>query len=283
VFNVKTTSDETSEHPLGAAIRYVVDSDGETIASGELFTDSPIIPGTGQLLLLRWEADQVDAARAIATAAIGDARPGGEVHLQANVEVHAHIDERLALADAFGFELWQEKEGFWWSDEGQAVPAPERIRCRTLTDLGAAAYADVMADAAADSLDRVQADSVRLAGALPGANAFVATYANDNDADTWLVAEDLDGVPIGFVALGTFDEDKTGTIYHIGVRAGYRGRRYIDELLRAANLATRGRGWTGMLNDVDVDNAPMMAAMERNGHRADARPWHKWYYRLAVS
>jgi ribosomal protein S18 acetylase RimI-like enzyme len=279
---VRTTCDKISEHPLGLATRYVVNQDGEPIASGELFADSPIISGTGQLLAIRWEADQVDAAYAIASAAIGDARSGGEIHLQANVEVHDHIAERLALADAFGFQLWQEKEGFWWADEGQELPAPERIHCRSLAEIGPAAYAEVVADTAVDSLDRVQTAGVRLTDPLSWATDFITTYAHDEDADTWLIAEDDGGEPVGFVAVAAFDEEHTGAIYHIGVRVGHRGRGYVDELMRAANRAARGRGWTGMLNEVDVNNAPMLAAMERNGHHADARPWHKWYYRLSV-
>jgi hypothetical protein len=37
-----------------------------------------------------------------------------------------------------------------------------------------------------------------------------------------------------------------------------------------------------MLNEVDVRNEPMLAAMERSGHSADTRAWHKWYYRRPV-
>lgn len=59
---------------------------------------------------------------------------------------------------------------------------------------------------------------------------------------------------------------------HIGVAAGQRGHRYIDQLLRLANRAARSRGWAGMLSDVDVGNSPMLAAMERNGYRADGWP-----------
>jgi hypothetical protein len=33
-----------------------------------------------------------------------------------------------------------------------------------------------------------------------------------------------------------------------------------------------------MLSDVDIENTPMMAAMERAGHHADVRPWHIWHH-----
>ena len=30
---------------------------------------------------------------------------------------------------------------------------------------------------------------------------------------------------------------------------------------------------------IDVRNSPMLAAIARNGHGADVRPWYKWMYR----
>ena len=36
-------------------------------------------------------------------------------------------------------------------------------------------------------------------------------------------------------------------------------------------------------SDADVRNAPMAAAFEATGHRADARPWHVWHYRAAAT
>jgi hypothetical protein len=47
-----------------------------------------------------------------------------------------------------------------------------------------------------------------------------------------------------------------------------------------ANRAARAPGWTSMLSD--VQNTPMLAAMARNGHRADSRPWHQWMFRRLV-
>jgi len=38
-----------------------------------------------------------------------------------------------------------------------------------------------------------------------------------------------------------------------------------------------------MLTIRAVDNAPMIAAMERNDHRPGIRPWHVWAYRRQVA
>ena len=43
------------------------------------------------------------------------------------------------------------------------------------------------------------------------------------------------------------------------------------------------RGFTSILSDTDVLNAPMIAAFERAGHYAGVRPWHVWHYRYPAA
>jgi ribosomal protein S18 acetylase RimI-like enzyme len=86
----------------------------------------------------------------------------------------------------------------------------------------------------------------------------------------------------GYVALGTFDDPARGTIIHIGVVPEQRGRGYVDELLRACNDAALRRNFDLVLSDVDVENRPMQAAMERAAHHAAATPWHVHHYRLEL-
>jgi diamine N-acetyltransferase len=103
------------------------------------------------------------------------------------------------------------------------------------------------------------------------------------DTSSWLAALDpASGEPVGFVALGGFDDPATATIVHIGVVPEARGRGYVHDLLAAANRAARARGFRAVLSDVDTENGPMLAAMERAGHVAGRRPWHIWHDRLSV-
>jgi hypothetical protein len=105
-------------------IRLAAARDGERLASGELLAGSHYGDETGRLIDVRWAEGQADAARALIDVVVRQAGPGTELHLTANAEEHERIDERLALFESCGFTLWQEKEGFWWADDGQELPAP---------------------------------------------------------------------------------------------------------------------------------------------------------------
>ena len=269
----------TDRSPVSGAIRFAAADGGRELATGELLTWSHLGDETGRLIRVRWAEGQAAAAGAVIDAAVRAAAPGTELHLIASAEEHEWLDERLALFRSREFTLWQEKEGFWWADEGQQLPAPEGVTVRTLAEIGRERYAGVIAACTAGTLDRIDADAIASMGGAGWAAALIGEAARPDEEDICFIIENAAGDPAGYVAVGAFDEDATGTIMHIGVVAGQRGHRYIDQLLRLANRAARSRGWAGMLSDVDVRNAPMLAAMARNGHRADRRPWHKWMYR----
>jgi hypothetical protein len=269
----------TDGSPVSGAIRFAAADGGRELASGELLTWSRLGDETGRLIRIRWAEGQAAAAGAVLDAAIHAAVPGTELHLTASAEEHEWLDQRLALFGSREFTLWQEKEGFWWADDGQQLPAPDGVIVRTLAETGRERYAGVIAACTAGTLDRIDADAIASMGGAGWAAALLGEAARPDEEDICFIIENAAGDPVGYVAVGAFDEDATGTIMHIGVVAGQRGHRYIDQLLRLANRAARSRGWAGMLSDVDVRNAPMLAAMARNGHRADVRPWHKWMYR----
>lgn len=198
-----------------------------------------------------------------------------------NAEVHHDIGFwQSALEDA-GFSLFQEKQGFVWSDAGQELPAPTRLIFRPLSQIGAEAFATAMAATIRGTLDRNDRFYLDACGSEGWGREMVgALEAGDEDA--WQVAHEPAGTLAGYVAVGAFEEG-VGTIAHIGVAPDRRGRGYVDELLMAANRAARARGYRSVLSDVDVENAPMLAAMERNDHRPGVRPWHVWAYRRDVA
>ena len=220
-----------------------------------------------------------DGARFLraAVARCGMDRLPETLEISTNPEVHHEIGQRLAVAEAAGFALFQEKRGYVWEDRGQPVVVSDRLSFATIADVGAEIYADVMTRCQKGTLDRN--DRYYLARGAPGSwGRQMTEFCDEEDRTSWLLGSDA-GEVVGYTALGAFDEPETATIAHIGVLPDLRGRGYIHELLAAANAAARRRGFRIILSDVDVLNTPMHDAMLRAGHRNDARPWHRWVHR----
>jgi ribosomal protein S18 acetylase RimI-like enzyme len=196
-----------------------------------------------------------------------------------NPEVHGDIDRFRPLLEASGFELFQEKIGFAWTPNVSAPRLPSGIRITSLADVGPDAYGQVMARTTAGTLDRNDRYYIGRCGPGPWA-VEIMTALREGDETSWLLVCHGEE-PVGFVAVGAFD-DETWTMVHIGVVPEHRGHGHVSELLAAADRVARERGYASGLSDVDVENAPMVAAFRRAGHRSDLRPWHVWHYRREV-
>ena len=201
------------------------------------------------------------------------------VERRLNPEVHADLDRWGEVLEESGFDLFQEKRGFTWTDPGGDLPLA-RLRYRSLSEVGRVAYAEAMGEAIQGTLDRNDRFYLDACGPA-GWGRQMVQFAEPDDEAGWLLAYEDDGALAGYVAVGPFEEG-LGTIVHIGVVPDRRGQGYVDDLLRAAARAARGQGFSRMLSDVDTLNAPMLAAMGRNGHLPGVRPWHVWAYRRAV-
>lgn len=190
--------------------------------------------------------------------------------------VHDHVEARLHLAPGLGMELFAEKRGYQWIDEGQPIPHPDRLVLRSVSDIGVDAFREVMARCGSGTLDRNDRYYWQGCGPTNWA-AQMTEYLDPDDAEMWLVGYDNDS-PVGYVAVAR-DEDVVSTIAHIGIVPELRGNGYVNELLAAGTEAARRAGIPQMLSDVDVLNHPMASAMVRAGHLPDRRPWHVWAFR----
>lgn len=197
-----------------------------------------------------------------------------------NPEVHDQIPMWRSILEANAFHIFQEKEGFVWTDTGQAIPERARLRFRTFNEVGPDAFGDAMAVAIEATLDRNDRYYLERCGPR-GWGRQMVEFLKSGDERSWLLGYEADGALVGYVAIGPFEPD-TATVAHIGVAPNHRGRGYVDELLAAGTAAARSRGFRSILSDVDTLNAPMIAAMERNGHVRGVRPWHVWAYRRKV-
>jgi ribosomal protein S18 acetylase RimI-like enzyme len=267
----------------------VAEVDGRPMARGALVVEPTgggveALEGTAAFL---WadvaHPDHPDALKAVLDGLADRLRPLGPTTLnrRLNRERHADIDRMRILLERAGFTLLQEKEGFGWSHDLPAPPASGRLAFRSLGEIGLDAYRDVMAAATAGTLDGNDRYYVELCGPTPWATEMLG-YREPEDDDSWLIGCLPDGAPVGYVAVGALGETETWTIVHIGVVPEHRGHGYVRDLLAAADVVARRRSFTAGLSDVDVENAPMMAAMAWAGHRPDLRRWHIWHYRRVV-
>ncbi len=275
--------DEDSTRPDWCFLATV---DGEVAARAGVLGAEP--PGDAPMemyvfgLTVDWErAVAVEAARdLLRTMLPAVATPGGPpIDARTNPEVHPDYEQRRALFDRIGLELFQEKQGhFWQADVGPAPVRSERLTFRSLAEVPRHEFLAVLSGGPAGTLDRNDRHYYALTGPVGWAGEMTE-YLAPGDEATWKVGYDGDGVAVGYVMLSAFGEEATGTIAHIGVVPEQRGNGYINDLLAEATADAVERGFSSILSDTDTLNAPMIAAFERAGHREGVRPWHVWHYR----
>jgi ribosomal protein S18 acetylase RimI-like enzyme len=226
---------------------------------------------------LPWEGDFLEVGGLL----LAEARRSTEGTVPNSVDarilrqLHEHEEKRRAVFEAWGLDLFQEKQGFQWRSSGEGITVPARLSFTSIDLCGRDRYAAAMARCGEGTLDRN--DRYYWGGTGPeNWAAQMLEFLNPGDEPLWLLAES-DGDPVGFVAVSRA-EDWGSTITHVGVVPEHRGRGYINDLLLAGTAAAQAAGIDGMLSDVDVLNQPMMEAMRRNGH-PDLDSWHVWHYR----
>jgi GNAT superfamily N-acetyltransferase len=253
--------------------------DGAVVATAELgqaevferCPREPFIAG------ITWADGHSDAARAVMVAAADDAE--GPVHVHTNATQHDPVEPRLSLLGDCGFELFQEKEGLWWADDGGELPQPHSLVMRSMAELGREPFVALIESCMVGTLDRTDRLTIQRHGSTDWAAAFVEQHATAADEASWLMASIPGGEVVGFVGLVERDAaEHLGTIALIGVTPSQRGRRYSDQLLYAAHHAARNRGFTAILSHTDAINLPMLNAFARVGASADTHPWHKWHH-----
>lgn len=233
-------------------------------------------------LQLPWDGDWAEVGFALfreaARRVVGSVPETFEMRIVEGV--HDNLQARRRLAEAIGMEIFSEKQGYQWLDDGRPIDQTDRLTFRSVADIGIESYRSVMAPCGLGTLDRN--DHYYWTGCGPDNWAMQMTeYVTDEDADMWLVGYAGD-TPVGYVAVAR-DDDLESTIAHIGVIPEHRGNGYVSDLLAAGTEVARVAGIKGMLSDVDVLNEPMSSAMIRSGHLPNRRPWHVWAYRARVS
>lgn len=274
-------SDVTPGSTLQPIARFVLEREGAEVASvvfgrAEIFEHHPV---EYALARFKWAEGQTDAARAVMTAAAQSAPDDAPVYFQVGAAVSSNHADRRAVAEASGFEIFQEKEGFWWPDGGENLPESGDLRWQSMASIGRAPFIDAIGRCLSATLDRSDILTFPRSRPEDWAENFLKHDAKPEDEQSWLFAETADGEPIGFVGVSAREVDPEAAVLNlIGVLPEQRGHRYVDQLIYAAYREARRRGFKGVMSFVDVENHPMMAAARRSGGDPDASPWHKWLY-----
>lgn len=264
---------------------FVAGVGGEDVARVGFLGEAPPADAPMEIYLFGLEVDwqrpaSVDAAGDMLRRALpAVAGVGLPVDARTNPAVHPDVEQRRALFEGAGFGLFQEKQGHSW--QAGVGPLPERssrLAFRSLAELPRHEFLAVLSRGPAGTLDRNDRYYYELSGPVGWAKVM-SEFLGPGDEATWKVGYDAAGTPVGYVMLSAFDEEATGTIAHIGVVPEQRGKGYVNDLLAETTADAIECGFRAILSDTDVLNAPMIAAFERAGHRAGARPWHVWHYR----
>lgn len=166
-----------------------------------------------------------------------------------------------------------EKIPFVWDEPQPRVRVPDRLRFRTLPEVGDELFAAVVAQTLAHSLDRADQQRVAQHGAAQAAAVFIADAANDFDYQPawWQLAYAHDGSPVGFIQPVIYRGcGKAGleeaTLYSIGVLPEQRGQRYSYDLLCQTTALLQDVGVWRIFCDTDVQNRPMISAFRAVGY-----------------
>ena len=181
----------------------------------------------------------------------------------------------------------QEKQGLHL-DIGP-IATDRELSFRSLHDVGVEAFVPIIASIGVGTLDRNDRWFHERAGGTNWARVFLSMCATE-DRSSWLIALDRTDEPVGFIGVSEMPIDSPtpwdvipcGTIAMTGVVPSHRGHGHIDRILKAGIAAAKRRGLVSMLDSVDANNGPMLAAMSRCGYRTDARPWRDWFYRAPL-
>lgn len=223
-------------------------------------------------LWLPWGRDHVEVGRVLLGESLAAVHAAGVAVVEARVNVafHSYAEEREDVFAAAGVERVQTKARL----VGPTAAEPRRpsVELRTLDAVGRDAFVDALARVTEGTLDRLDALEVERLGPALHAEWYVRGLEGEGVEPTrWLLGYDGDELA-ALLVLQEWDED-TGTLAYIGVAPEHRGRGLGAELVAEARRRLAADGLQKMLADVDLDNGPMLAALERAGmeRRAELR------------
>lgn len=182
-----------------------------------------------------------------------------------------HGEQRQKILNKLGFQLQRETSRFEWKTE-PVVPlltnvlpgTDERIIYGSLPEVGEPAFIEAIMRGSASTLDRQIAQERAEHGPLSQAQEIYQDLQSMSyEPDWWELAFTPEGQLIGFII--PTKSPTFATIGYIGVLPEYRGRGYVDLLLRRGVSTLVQAGETFIRADTDIRNQPMANSFLRAG------------------
>lgn len=228
-------------------------------------------------LALPWSGDYLTVGECLLRESLADLRRAGAQRVERFLtSTWETASQERALLDRLGVSRVQEKVRVTWRDAGQPLDAGDRLVVRTLSEVGEAAFIDVIRRVSAGSLDRLEQLERSVLGEEAYAREYVHVLTSESEPrpDWWLIADTPQGDRVGHVIVMPFDEEqREGTIGYIGVVPEQRGRGYIHDLLTQGLRVLRAGGMQAVICDTDALNHPMLRAFERQGFEPTGQVW----------
>ena len=226
-------------------------------------------------LHLNWETDWLTVGTNLLRRALAQMKTNGASSVEYRIyDIYQKPPElQRRVVEAAGFRLTQDKLRFVWKDQDSLVEVSNRLTFLTLADAGEPAFAEAVRRVTEQTLDRDDLARLAEVGPARAARDYVDILKDiEFRPDWWLLAYLPDGRLCGLVVPQRLD-DKEGCINYIGVVPELRGSGYGLDLLLKGTAVLQAAGWKKVTAEIDADNKPLAAHMERAGFRHHGTLW----------
>jgi ribosomal protein S18 acetylase RimI-like enzyme len=180
-------------------------------------------------------------------------------NLYDDTEQYADIQKLFLQA---GFIIRQKKRRF--IHEVIEYTTDTMLTFKSIVEVGEKLFTETVERVTFETLDSLMADDWKTLGSNRAAKEYVASLKEmDFNPEMWLLAYDGDTL-IGLIITQRFDETY-GAINYIGVLPEYRGRGYGSGLVIEGVRLLKGASVDKIIADIDVENKPLAAQLERVG------------------
>ena len=251
----------------------VAETDGRLVGSVVLWTlPGHEVPSDVVLVEAPWDDPDLTVGLALLAEAANLAKTLGATELGHVVDSPAqapqfqhHSERRTTLLERTGFAVARDGRRFRWL-AGEPVPAQDdRLRFRTLADLGPEPFIELLAALLADTADARLADDVRRHGLRRAAELlFEETAELEHEPQWWEIGYDVDGAP-AVVSLPS-RSPAFPVIAFVGVAPTHRGQGYSRSVVARGTRILAENGATEIRGDCDQGNIAMYKGFQRAGY-----------------